>query len=54
MNAIDYRAQQEVEEERMMQELAICQRIARGTATYEDAMYVAWSFGLTEQFKKGE
>ena len=43
----DQRQLQEAEQERMMYELAIVQRIERGLATVEDARYVAASFGLT-------
>ena len=43
----DQRQLQEAEEERMIFELAIVQRIERGLATVEDARYVAGAFGLT-------
>jgi hypothetical protein len=39
--------QQELENERMMFELAIVQRMERGLSTTDDAQYVARSFGLT-------
>lgn len=51
---MDELAQKQMEEERMMFELAICQRIARGQATLDDALYVAGSFGLTKQFQQDE
>ena len=43
----DDRQLQEAEQERMMYELAIVQRIERGLATVDDARYVAGAFGLT-------
>lgn len=52
MSGPDFRMQQEIEEERMMVELAIVQRISRGIATESDARYVAASFGLTTEFNK--
>ena len=48
----DDRQLQEAEQERMMYELAIVQRIERGLATVEDARYVARSFGLTKEAKR--
>ena len=48
----DQRQQQELEQERMMYELAIVQRIERGLATLEDARYVAGAFGLTTEWRK--
>jgi hypothetical protein len=41
--------QQELENERMMVELAIVQRMERGLSTSDDAYYVARSFGLTTE-----
>ena len=52
MNAIDERAQEECEQERMEVELAIVQRIALNRATIKDAQYVASSFGLLKEFKQ--
>ena len=50
----DDRQLQEAEEERMLYELAIVQRIERGLATVEDARYVAGAFGLTTEWRKHE
>lgn len=52
MSGPDFRMQQELEEERMMVELAIVQRISQGIATEADARYVAASFGLTTDKEK--
>ena len=57
MDAVNYQYHQEqqqaeAEEERMMYELAIVQRIERGLATVEDARYVAGAFGLTTEWRK--
>ena len=43
--------QKELENEQIMERLAIVQRIERGLATVEDARYVARSFGLTKEAK---
>ena len=47
MGAPDYRMQQEDEAERMAYELGILSRIK----DRDDALYVAASFGLTNEFK---
>ena len=52
MNEQDERAQEECEQERMTVEMEILHRIARGTTTLDDALYVAVSFGLTKEFKQ--
>ena len=44
--------QKELENEQIMERLAIVQRIERGLATVEDARYVARSFGLTKEVKR--
>ena len=33
-------------------DLALCQRVARGLTTYDDALYVAWALGITTTFKE--
>ena len=44
--------QVELENEQIMERLAIVKRIERGLATVEDARYVAGAFGLTTEWRK--
>lgn len=47
MDEDDFREQMEAE--RFMAELELCQRIARGLSTEDDARYVARELGLTTE-----
>ena len=52
MTDIDERAQQQLEEERMMITLRVLQRVSRGLTNEADALFLASELGLSTQYKQ--